>query len=446
MDMKALPAHDPAATLQATQGLAIDAPLPLAVVGCDFRVASARWRNHLLLDVEERGQLTEALRTACGAAGLVVLETCNRVEWLVTATDAAWAGEVMRAQMVERWLQADPALRRQLDRLPAPYIHCGRAAVMHLLRVAVGLESFVVGEREIAGQLNRALAAARDAGHASPFHNALQTAVGRTVKRVQRLTTWRHHSRGVHSLALQVWLHHRAQWGLEGRRARVACVGMGEIGRKVAQLVAAHGHADVVRFNRSSPRNGGADWRPLDGLLAAVGGVDAVVVATGARHAVVDIAALAAARRDDLPPLLVIDLGAPPQTHGAGAVAAGKVVWSGLDDLLSLPAVVPAHDETTHVLDLVDEGVREFLLEYRKRDLAQLLRAVHDVYERVAYTQLPTVVAAHVPPDQGDEVARRVEGAVRDLLRDMTRDLVQQIEHAATTRDVPRPRRDAVGS
>ncbi len=434
------PAHrsSPARTQPPSDATALaEAPLPIAVVGCDFRVASAQWRNNVLLDAAERAALTGALRAACGAAGLVVLETCNRVEWLVTAPDPAWAGEVMRAQMIERWLSADPSLRRQRERLPSPYIRCGRAAVTHLLRVAVGLESFVVGEREIAGQLNRALAAARAAGHASPFHNALQTAVGRTVKRVQRLTAWRHHSRGVHSLALQVWQQHRTVHGLDGRRAKVACVGMGEIGRKVAQLFASHGHAEVLRFNRTpgTVGNGGNDWHPLESLSGMLAGCDAVVVATGARDGVAVLDAALHARPPRPTPLLAIDLGAPAQLRTVSRGSDAAVVYCGLDELLALPAVTPAADDASHVLELVEEGVREFVLEYRKRDSAHLLRAVHDVYERVAYVQLPQVVAASLQGQGAGDTPRRVEAAMRDLLREMTRELVQHIELEAASRD-----------
>lgn len=406
--------------------------LPLAVVGCDFRVASTQWRGQLLLDGAERDRMTEELRASCGAAGLVVLETCNRVEWLVTAPAAEWAGEVMRAQMVERWLAAQPGLRRKKKHTPTPYVYTGRAAVAHLLRVAVGLESFVVGEREIAGQLNRALAAARVAGQASPFHNALQTAVGRTVKKVQRVTTWRHHSRGVHSLALEAVQNHLRQLNRPADyRPQVVALGMGEIGRKAAGLLAAHGNCQVTRVNRTVPAEREREWQPLSRLPALLAHADALVVATGARVPVVDMAKILPLRAQGAAPLLIVDLGAPAQVASTELPGA---MYMDLDSLLSLPAVSPAEDETRHVLELVEDGVREFVLECRKRDLAVLLRSVHDIYDRTSYRDLPERMAAEFPGPDTAEVRKRAESVMRDLLRDMTRDLVQHIESAADAR------------
>ena len=90
------------ATRQPGRHIAGDADVPLVVAGCDFRVASATWRNRLLLDGDQRAELTRALGEACDAQGLVVLETCNRVEWIVASKSPRWAGELLRAQMVDR--------------------------------------------------------------------------------------------------------------------------------------------------------------------------------------------------------------------------------------------------------------------------------------------------------------------------------------------------------
>ena len=427
--------HTEAARVQALRNR--EAPLPIAVVGCDFRVGSTVWRNRLLLSSEEREQLLHDLRPACGAEGLVVLETCNRVEWLVVAPQPQWAAEVVRAQMVERWRdQAD--LHRGNGLWPQPYLYVGRAAVQHILRVAVGLESFVVGEREIAGQLNRALMAARKAGHTSVMHNALQTAVGRTVRKVARLPAWRHHARGVHGLAMESVRSFAASQPQPLLRPVVGVVGMGEIGRKAAGLLVAHGQCHVRCFNRTIPTDRPHDWLPLTELPSALPELDAVVVATGAREPVLDLRLLAKRHK----PLLVIDLGAPAQVSGIQAIPPG-VQWQGLDALLSLPVLGPEPADAQQVLDLVDEGVREFLIECSKRDLANLLRATHDLYDHLAYTQLPAVLEdelADLDPDR----RKRMEATLRGLVRGFARDLVQHIEDAAESR-TPAPQRPRRG-
>ncbi len=414
--------------------------LPLAVVGCDFRVGSAQWRNLLLLTETERLELTAALRVACGATGLVVLETCNRVEWLVSSLIPLWAGEVLRAQMIDRWLRVRGGRFAPDEHTPNPYVYTGRSAVRHLLRVAVGLESFVAGEREIAGQLYRALASARQVGHGSVFHNALQTALGRTVKKVERLTTWRHHGRGVHSVVLEAVTKHLQTRGLTHNRPVAIVVGMGEIGRKAADLLASQARCKVTRVNRTVPAERQMEWRQLSELPTLVKTADVVVVATGARDPIADMRSLFDDRVADQP-LLVVDLGAPAQVFGQPPP---QVLLMTLDDLLGSPMDAPAEEETAHVVELVEEGLREFVLECRKRSLAGLLRAVHDRYDAVAYTDLPALLANELP-DQAPEDRARIEALVRNLLRNFTRDVVQHIETTAEDRGHPRGKLDLSG-
>jgi glutamyl-tRNA reductase len=398
---------------------AAEPEVPLAVVGVDFRVASTTWRNCLLLSAEERADLTEGLRRSCAVEGLVVLETCNRVEWILAAAQPRWAAEVLRAQMQDRWVRA--GLANSTGGLPVPYLRVGPAAVSHILRVAVGLESFVVGEREIAGQLNRSVVEARRAGHASPLLNALQTAVGRTVRKVQRLTRWRHHARGVHGLALEAAT--RALPALADRKRIAVVVGMGEIGRKAATLFQTS-HWRVVRVNRTVPTERIREWHPLATLPEHLHDADALIVATGAHLPVVDLAGVARA-------LVVIDLGAPPQVD-----APADVAILGLDELLALPSARPQEADEQTVLELVGEGVAEFLLECRKRDLATLLRAAHDAYDRACYEELPALLQAELGDDP--ERKRRLHAGLRDLLRTYARDIVQHIEAAAQVRERPR--------
>jgi glutamyl-tRNA reductase len=414
------------ASRQPGRQIAGDTDVPLVVAGCDFRVASATWRNRLLLDGDQRLELTKLLGEACDAQGLVVLETCNRVEWIVASKSPRWAGELLRAQMVDRWLESgnEGAHVRQL---PVPYVYTGRSAVQHLLRVAVGLESFVLGEREIAGQLNRALTAARQAGHASGYHNALQTAVGRTVRKVQRLTHWRHHTRGVHGLALEATRRHLPQLPHHEKQL-VGVLGMGEIGRKASAALSQAGRFKILHINRTVSAERANDWLPYANLAEILPNLDALVVATGAREPTVDLDLLP--RRDK--PLLVIDLGAPHQVRFTRQLAEGEpaITSIDLDDLLAEPAASPNLSELPTVQELVDEGVREFLLETRKRELAGLLRAAHDAYDRHGYELLPVLVDTELA-ELSEEHRRRVEQSIRGLLRDMTREFVHHVEAAA---------------
>ena len=392
---------------------------PLAVVGCDFRVASTHWRSALVLDDPARDALIDALRGSGHADGLAVLETCNRVEWIAACDDPGWTVQLLRAQMLERWRGAAAP-----GQLPQPYVYTGDNAVRHLVRVAVGLESFVVGEREIAGQLNRALTGARQQGHHAPALNGLQTTLGRAVKRVHRLTRLGATTRGVHGLAMDLL---DAQ--LRPGRARVAVLGMGEIGRKVANLLASRrDRFEVWRVNRTVPERQRDVWQPLASLPTLLADADALVIATGAREPVVRGETLRRLARQT--PLVMVDLGAPRQVD---AVVASRpdVQLFGLDDLLAGDQRVAAEDDLQTARALVHDAVAEFRVSLRKRELADLLRVAQDGYDRFVADELPALVDEALPPADDPEVRRAraaLEDGLRAAMRRQVRELIETLE------------------
>lgn len=398
--------------MMGTRKRALD-DLPIAVVGCDFRRASTSWRNALLLGDGERRLIGEQFRTSADVSGLVLLQTCNRVEWILSGPKPRWAAQLARAQLLTAWQKAD--LPRPH---PRPYLHHGRAAVAHLVRVALGLESFVRGEREIAGQLNRAFGAARADGLASPEINALQTTLGRVVKRVGRLTTFGARTRGVAGLAVdfareQIALGATADGS---RKARLCVVGMGEIGRKCAALAEQVYGLDVIRVNRTIPAKQRSHWRPIGELATVLRGCDAVIVATGASGPIVTEVTVARAQAH----LPIIDIGTPDQVQSTP-----KIRRIGLDDLLV--GVDPAPDDFAAVLALAEDAVTEYSMALRKREVAGLLRATQDHYDQFVHAELPALLATSLhTPDQ----RLGLQSELRDAVRAYTRQIVAEIERA----------------
>ena len=417
--------HDP--SLGPTPKPRSEGLLPLAVVGCDFRVASTTWRNAALLDADARRSLLDGMRRAAGARGIVVLETCNRVEWWIDAPDPRWAADLARAAMVARWQSRLPAGISP----PQPYVHVGEDGVRHLARVVVGLESFVAGEREIAGQLNRAMDAAREAGATSPDLNALQTSLGRVVRAVERGTAFRAHGRGVHALAVELL---RSKLGVAP--SRVLVVGMGEIGRKVAAHAERERTWGVLRLNRTVDAAHQGAWHRWDELPRLLGEVDAVIVATGARSPVLTQRLLsdaldAAAASGRGPgtvrhPLWLVDLGAPGQVE---LPPADEPRWQrlDLDDLLISYAPSASSDELHHVHALVEDAVTEHRGVLRRREHGPLLRQIWDGYDDVAWQRLPALVERY-GAELGDDARRGLLDGIRDALRDHARHLVEAVD------------------
>jgi glutamyl-tRNA reductase len=395
--------------------------LPLAVVGCDFRLASSRWRSRLVLADEERAALVSDLRRMAAVQGFVDLNTCNRTEWIVTATNPEWAAELLRAQMIEK-LSA-PGHRIE------PAIQVGAQAARYLFAVSLGRRSFVVGERQIATQLFDALERARIRGHSCRLINGLGSVTGRLVRDAQDHGCVGTPCRGVHSLACR----HVKRWLAErGRGNVVAVVGMGAIGRRVRSILEQDPDMRVVAVNRTVVADGRDGVEPLDRLAEILETADAAIVCTSAPEPVVREATLAS--RNPADPILVLDLGIPEQVARLAPLTGG--VRAGLDDL-------GPHDEGTlqqagchdDMADrLIGKALEEFVLFAREQQVASVFDDVRRRHDRFVGEQLTDLVTTHL---SGLDEPRKAQVLfeLRGMVLDYTRDIFGAIKSSIAEGD-----------
>lgn len=390
------------------------AEIPIALVGCDFRVASASWRGTLVLTAEERQALADRLAQAAELRAFAVVDTCNRTEWIVETPHPAWAAELLRSWMQRRFKE----VARQ-DALPRPYVHVGAAAARHFVRVAVGLESFVPGEREIAGQCMKALLVARADNLGSPLLDELSKSAGRAIKRLERLGRFRDATRGVHALAADILEARlgRGSRALEG--AEIGVAGMGVLGRRLQSLLEQRG-VRVHAFNRT-PRQAG--MRPLSDIPQAAERLDALVVATGAHAPVISLPPLPSRER----PLLVLDLGVPAQV---GARPREGVAHLGLDDVLSGASEAPDPQDVALAEEIAENAVTEVLLACARRLSARVLAAAQSKRDELRDERLPALLDEHLR-DLDAPRRRRLEQALRGLMSEQHRVLLEEIERRA---------------
>ena len=389
--------------------------IPVALVGCDFRVASAAWRSALVLSPLERQALAERLAESAGLKAFAVVDTCNRTEWIVETPHPAWAAELLRAWMQRRFrgLSADGPL-------PQPYVHVGADAARHFVRVAVGLESFVPGEREIAGQCMRALRTARAEKLASPLLDELSKSAGRAARRLERLGRFRDATRGVHALGadlVQERLERSRPDGLRG--ARIAVAGMGMLGRKIHALLEGRG-ARVSAFNRTPQP--AASTRPLGELASYLDELDALIVSTGALAAVFDLPPQAGRSR----PLLVVDLGVPCQVSVGHRDGIEQLC---LDDLHDSSGG-PSGEDVALAEEISENAVTEVLLANARRTSAQVLAAAQTKRDELRDERLPALLDDHVP-ELTPMRRRRLEQSLRALMSEQHRVLLDEVERRA---------------
>jgi glutamyl-tRNA reductase len=325
--------------------------VPISAVGLSHHLVPLDELAHLS---QAAGPISDAL-DAAGLTGQVMLSTCNRFE-VYFESPMFHAGLEAALDAVRIAL---PASQRALvDQFE---VYAGQAAVQHLLEVASGLDSMVVGEAEIIGQVREALATSGERATASLhrlFHAALTTA-----KAVSSETDLGAAGRSIAQVGLQ--LVEQRHFPLAGRRAVV--VGTGSYARVVTAGLTRLGCTDLWVYSPSDRARQFAATHPvqpvpMDGLAAAIAAADLLVTCSGGESSqgpLVSAALLAAARASATALLPVLDLSL------AGDVAPDAAALLNIDliDLEEVGAHAPA-EQTASVLaarDLVARGVDTYL-------------------------------------------------------------------------------------
>jgi glutamyl-tRNA reductase len=256
--------------------------IPLALVGMSYREAPSAVRAALVaFDTEAEGPARQLL-DAGEITGVVRIESCARVEWLMASPRPAWAAELFSAALIGAGENPDH-LR--------PRARHGAAAVGGLLRVAAGLDSVAQGEHAIGNQVLRSFERAHEAGTVCRNLHVAWRGVGELLGRARRILP-QGRVGGVQALVVQ-------RMPDVPRDAPIAVFGLGEIGRAMLRALADAGFTAVESFNRASIR----------AFENAVQRAHTVIVASGAPHAWLKLPEGAGRR--------VFDLGSPLQIESA---------------------------------------------------------------------------------------------------------------------------------
>jgi glutamyl-tRNA reductase len=232
--------------------------IPLALVGMSYREAPSAVRAGLAaFDTGSSGP-SQQLLEAGEITGIVRIESCARVEWLMASPRPAWAAELFGATLI--------GAAENPDRL-RPRVRHGAAAVGGLLRVAAGLDSVAQGEHAIGNQVLRSFERAHEAGTMCRNLHVAWRGVGEMLNRARRVLP-QGRTGGVQALVLQ-------RMNDVPRDAPIAVFGLGEIGQAMLRALADAGFTAVESFNRASMR----------AFEAALARVQVVIVASGAPHA-----------------------------------------------------------------------------------------------------------------------------------------------------------------
>ncbi|MGH3633936.1 glutamyl-tRNA reductase [Mycobacterium sp.] len=399
--------------------------MSVLLFGVSHRSAPVSVLEQLSTDESDQIKIVDQVLQSPLVTEAMVLSTCNRVE-VYAVVDAFHGGLSVIGQVLSE--HSGMSLG---DLTKYAYVRYSEAAVEHLFAVAGGLDSAVLGEQQVLGQVRRAYATAeanRTVGRV--LHELAQRALA-VGKRVHSETAIDAAGTSVVSVALGMAAEKLGGIGLAGKTAAV--IGAGAMGALTTAHLTRAGVRDVHVVNRSLHRaqrlarkiresGAGADALTLDRLASALADADVVVSCTGAVRPVVSLAdvhhALAAGRRDEsAQPLVICDLGMPRDVDPAVAGLPG--VWVvDMDRVQREPSARAAAADVDAARHIVVAEVASYLAGQRMAEVTPTVTALRqraaDVVEAELLrldNRLPGLDTA-----QRDEVAHTVRRVVDKLL------------------------------
>lgn len=385
------------------------------LIGISYLTAPVEIRERVSLDTAQIGALLEGLRTGAGISECVALSTCNRTE-IYAVLESDVAAEEIRGRIAE-------ISGAGMDLGEYFYTRRGREAVRHLFRVAGGLDSMILGEPQILGQVKVAYSIASDCQTTGPTINRLFHHAFRAGKAIRSCTSVGTGTVSVSHAAVE--LAERVMGGLEGKVVLLA--GAGKIGELCARRLSGAGMRTLLIANRTPERARdmaarlSGDAVPFERLHDLCAEADIVITSVGSREPVIREETLrAAVERRGGSPLFLIDLGVPRNVEPAVADLP-NVHLSDIDDLegVTLGNRDRRRLEAEKAEELVRREVDEFCCRLSEREVAPVIREMHDRCEAVRTSEL-------------ERVRGRLDTETFDLLDLVTRRIVRKILHNPT--------------
>jgi glutamyl-tRNA reductase len=403
--------------------------MSLVVVGLNHRTVPVSLLERVAVAPEALPKALQSLTRREHLAEVVLLSTCNRTEVYAHATLFHPAMQDVRDFLADM-SGVDPDEFADLL-----YAYHDDAAVAHLFGVAAGLDSMIIGEGEILGQVREAwLTAERENADGPRLSRVFRQAI-EVGKRARTETAIGRHPVSVSSAA--VALAQSRLGSLDGRR--VLLVGAGEMGEGMALALAGAGAQEIVVANRTLARGqtlaervGGRAIR-LEAVPAALVECDVVLVSTGGSDLLVErsqIETVMATRGGRA--LLIVDVGVPRNIDpGAGEVFG--ITLLDIDDLRALgeQSLAQRRQEIGKVRDIIAEELDRHRFERTAREVAPLVTELRARAEELRQVELGRHRAKLAALDP----------ATRELVEAITQGVVNKLLHAPTVRV-----KDAAGS
>jgi glutamyl-tRNA reductase len=384
----------------------------LVLIGINHTTAPIEVRERLAIPAERLADATRTLAHQPGIREGIILSTCNRVELLTLQEDSASTGADL-LRFLEEYFAVAPATIT-----PHLYEYREREAVRHLFRVASSLDSMVVGEPQILGQVKESYTVAREVGAVSGSLDTLIQRAFTVAKKVRSETQIGSSSVSIASVAID--LARKIFGTLQGKT--VLLVGAGKMSELAARHLIQQGASNILVANRTQERaekiaaqfNGGVI--PFDALYEQAARADIVITSTGAPQKLFERSHgqhFLHIRRNR--PMFFIDIAVPRDVDPRMNTVEGCFVYD-IDDLQQVAAanLADRSREAAAAETIVTREVDKYQQRVQSLDAAPAIRSLQEHAEALRQAELRRTAArlAGLTADQ--------QAAVEALTRSLT--------------------------
>ena len=405
--------------------------MSLVLIGVNHKTAPIELRERIAISREDLPETTRALAAVPGVAECMIVSTCNRVEILAAVESPA----IDVASFLHRHFGLDHELLA-----PHLYEHRDQEAVSHLFRVAASLDSMVVGEPQILGQVKEAFAVARASGTVGGQLEHLLQSTFAVAKKVRTETEIGSNSVSIASVAVE--LARKIFGSLQGRT--VFLVGAGKMSELAARHLVQQGAGAILVTNRTQERARrmaeafAGQVIPFEELYEAASQADIVISSTGAPHPIFRREhgqAFLHRRRNR--PMFFIDIAVPRDVDPL----MGKLECIFVYDIDDLQQVAVAHlsersREATAAEALIAGEVERFQQRQLTVNVAPAIVALQRQAEEIRQAELKRA-QAHLGPLSAEQIAV-VEALTRGLVNKFLHPPMQALKQAARENDATR--------
>ncbi|MGO9317270.1 MAG: glutamyl-tRNA reductase [Terracidiphilus sp.] len=402
--------------------------MSLALIGVNHKTAPIELRERIAISRDELPETIRALAAVPGVAECMIVSTCNRVEILAAVESSA----IDVTSFLHRHFGLDPALLA-----PHLYEHRDQEAVRHLFRVAASLDSMVVGEPQILGQVKEAFAVARASGTVGGQLEHLLQYTFAAAKRVRTETQIGSNSVSIASVAVE--LARKIFGSLQGRT--VFLVGAGKMSELAARHLVQQGAGAILVTNRTQERARhmaeafAGQVIPFEELYEAASQADIVISSTGAPHPIFRREhgqAFLHRRRNR--PMFFIDIAVPRDVDPLMGKLEGIFVY----DIDDLQQVAVAHlsersREAAAAESLIAGEVERFYRRQLTVNVAPAIVALQRQAEEIRQAELKRA-QARLGPLSEEQIAA-VETLTRGLVNKFLHPPMQALKQAAREND-----------